>query len=184
MDEKKGTLLAAYLAVKNRNKDAVVLYQIGGFCQMFYHDALLASRELDIRLLSRAMGGGERAPMCGVPAATVRDYAQKLAGRGFRVVLCAQIREESGACRREITEEVQPEGEPHDLTQEWDAYFKEPPPLPPSPAPTRRGRNRGLMEQLAALDVSRITPMQALETLCTWKERYCGAGDDGLREDL
>ena len=184
MEGKKETLLSAYLSIKNENKDAVVFYQIGGFYQMFYHDALLASRELGIRLLSRAMGGGERAPMCGVPAATVRDYAQKLAGRGFRVVLCAQVREESGACRREITEKVQPEGKPHDLTQDWDAYFKEPPPLPPAPAPAKRGRDKGLMEQLAALDVSRITPMQALEILCAWKERYCGAGDDGLREDM
>lgn len=184
MDGKKGTLLAAYLAVKNENKDAVVLYQIGGFYQMFYHDALLASRELGIRLLSRAMGGGERAPMCGVPAATVRDYARKLAAQGCRVVLCAQVREESGVCRRAVTEEFQPEGEFHDLTPEWDAYFKEPPPLPPTPSPAKRGKDKGLVEQLAALDVSRITPMQALETLCAWKERYCGAGNDGLRENL
>lgn len=183
MDRKKETLLSAYLSIKNENKDAVVMYQIGGFYQMFYHDALLASRELDIRLLTRAMGSGERAHMCGVPAAAVRYYARRLADRGFRVVLCDQIREESGACRREVTEEVQPEGEAHDLTGEWDAYFKEPPSLPHAPTPVRRSRNGELIEQLAALDVSRITPMQALETLCAWKKRYCGTGDDGLREE-
>lgn len=177
MEEKKETLLSAYLAIKNENKDAVVMYQVGGFYQMFYHDALLASKELEIRLLTRAMGGGERAHMCGVPAAAVRDYARKLADRGYRVVLCAQVREDPGVCRREVTEEFLPEGERRDLTQEWDACFKEPPPLPPAPAPAKRGKDGGLMKQLAALDISRITPMQALETLCAWKDRYCGAGD-------
>ncbi len=179
MEEKRETLLSAYLAIKNENKDAVVMYQVGGFYQMFYHDALLASRELNIRLLSRAMGGGERAHMCGVPAAAVRDHAQRLAERGFRVVLCAQLREEGGACRREVTEVFQPEGEPHDLTQEWDDYFQAPPPLPVV-VPKERREDGGLLKRLTMLDVSRMTPMQALETLYAWKELYCGVNNDGL----
>ncbi len=177
MNEAKGSLLTAYLAAKEDFRDAVVLYQVGGFYQAFYNDALLLNRELGVRLLSRAMGGGERAPMCGVPASSAREHAQKLADRGFRVALYSQFREENGGCRRELTAVVSPEGQAQDLAAAWDAYFRAPPEVPaPKPRTKRGGESAGLQEQLMELNLSQTTPMRALEILQDWQER-CARGE-------
>lgn len=175
--EAKGALLSAYMAAKESFRDAIVLYQVGGFYQAYYNDALLLNRELGVRLLSRAMGGGERAPMCGVPASSVQEHAQKLSDRGYRVALYSQFREENGGCRRELTAVVTPEGEAQDLTAAWDAYFQDLPKIPaPKPKAAGSGGAAGLLEQLMELNLSQTTPMRALEILQDWQGRY-GRGE-------
>ncbi len=176
MKDAKGSLLTAYLAAKENFRDAVVLYQVGGFYQAFYNDALVLNRELGVRLLSRAMGGGVRAPMCGVPAAYAGEHAQKLADRGYRVALFAQLREEDGGCRRELSQVVSPQGEAKDLTAAWDEYFRNPPKIP---APKRRNEEaefRKFLEQLITLNLAQITPMKAMEILRDWQGR-CTRGE-------
>lgn len=184
--EGKETLLSSYLAIKNEHKDAVVMYQVGGFFDLFYHDAWLAHEELGLRLLSRAMGGGKRAHMCGVPAASAKDHAHALADKGYRVILCPQQKGETGACSRGIGETVEPEGEARDLTGEWDAFLNDPPELPepsasqsktkpkqtPQTHDAQPGSGDELLEKLRALDIARMTPMDALVTLHSWREQY------------
>lgn len=175
MEKEKKSLLSSYLTAKDAHRDSVVMYQVGGFYQMFYHDALLVSRELELKLLSRSMGGGEQAPMCGVPAAAVRQHAQRLADLGYRVALFPQRRTE-GQCHRELAEVIEPTGEVHDLTEEWEGFFKDPPAVP-QPQRHRKRKEEKLLTRLRGLDLTLMTPMQALETLYAWQKAYIKDGN-------
>ena len=71
-------MMRQYMEVKEKYKDCILFYRLGDFYEMFFEDALLASRELEIVLTGRDCGLEERAPMCGVPYHAVEIYASKL----------------------------------------------------------------------------------------------------------
>src|SRR5471030_2601726 len=101
-----------YLDAKQQNRDAILLFRMGDFYEMFYEDALVAARALDITLTSRskdANGGG--IPMCGVPYHAVDGYIAKLVKRGYRVAICEQVedpKKAKGVVKREVTRVVSP----------------------------------------------------------------------------
>ncbi len=101
-----------YLDAKQQNRDAILLFRMGDFYEMFYEDALVAARALDITLTSRskdANGGG--IPMCGVPFHAVDGYIARLVKRGFRVAICDQVedpRKAKGVVKREVVRVVSP----------------------------------------------------------------------------
>src|SRR5256886_8006201 len=101
-----------YLDAKGQYRDAILLFRMGDFYEMFYEDALVASRALDLTLTSRskdANGGG--IPMCGVPFHAVDGYIARLVKRGFRVAICDQVedpRKSKGIVKREIVRVVSP----------------------------------------------------------------------------
>lgn len=74
-------MMRQYMEVKEKYKDCILFYRLGDFYEMFFEDALLASRELEIVLTGRDCGLEERAPMCGVPYHAVEIYASKLLKR-------------------------------------------------------------------------------------------------------
>src|SRR3977135_1878828 len=81
-----------YLDAKQQHRDAILLFRMGDFYEMFYEDALVAARALEITLTSRSKdenGGG--IPMCGVPFHAVDGYIARLVKRGFRVAICEQV---------------------------------------------------------------------------------------------
>jgi len=81
-----------YLDAKQQHRDAIVLFRMGDFYEMFYEDALVAARALELTLTSRskdANGGG--IPMCGVPFHAVDGYIARLVRKGFRVAICDQV---------------------------------------------------------------------------------------------
>ena len=81
-----------YLDAKQQHRDAILLFRMGDFYEMFYEDALLAARTLELTLTSRskdANGGG--IPMCGVPFHAVDGYIARLVKKGFRVAICDQV---------------------------------------------------------------------------------------------
>jgi DNA mismatch repair protein MutS len=101
-----------YLDAKEQHRDAILFFRMGDFYEMFYEDALVASRALDITLTSRAKdanGGG--IPMCGVPFHAVDGYIGRLVKKGFRVAICDQIedpRKAKGLVRRAVVRVVSP----------------------------------------------------------------------------
>ena len=101
-----------YLDAKRQYRDAIVFFRMGDFYEMFYEDALVAARALDLTLTSRSKdAGGAGIPMCGVPFHAVDGYLAKLVGKGFRVAICEQVedpRKAKGLVKREVVRVVSP----------------------------------------------------------------------------
>jgi DNA mismatch repair protein MutS len=101
-----------YLDAKQQHRDAIMLFRMGDFYEIFYEDALVASRVLELTLTSRskdANGGG--VPMCGVPFHAVDGYIARLVKKGFRVAICEQVedpRKAKGIVKREVVRVVSP----------------------------------------------------------------------------
>ena len=94
------------MAIKDDYKDTILMYRLGDFYEMFFDDALLASRELELTLTGRNCGLEERAPMCGVPHHSVDQYIVRLVNNGHKVAVCEQVEdpaEAKGIVKREIT---------------------------------------------------------------------------------
>ena len=104
-------LMVQYLEVKEKNKDTLIFFRVGDFYEMFFDDAKLVSKELELTLTGKECGLEERAPMCGVPYHSVEGYIAKLVERGYKVAICEQTEEPSqakGLVRREIIRVVTP----------------------------------------------------------------------------
>jgi DNA mismatch repair protein MutS len=101
-----------YLDAKDQHRDSIVLFRMGDFYEMFYEDALVAARALDLTLTSRskdASGGG--IPMCGVPHHAIDTYIARLVKKGFRVAICDQVedpKKAKGLVKREVVRVVSP----------------------------------------------------------------------------
>ena len=90
IEETATPLMAQYLAVKAQHKDCLVFFRLGDFYELFFEDAVRASKALDIALTRRGQMNGEDVPMCGVPAHSYETYLSKLIRHGFRVAICEQ----------------------------------------------------------------------------------------------
>lgn len=104
-------MLRQYLEIKEKHRDAILLYRIGDFYEMFYEDAITASQELDIVLTSRNKNDPNPVPLCGVPYHSVQPYIEKLVARGHRVAICDQVedpKEAKGVVRREVSRVITP----------------------------------------------------------------------------
>src|SRR5918994_809465 len=101
-----------YLDAKRQHRDAIVFFRMGDFYEMFYEDALVAARALDLTLTSRSKdGNGSAIPMCGVPFHAVDGYLAKLVSKGFRVAICEQVedpKKAKGLVKREVVRVVSP----------------------------------------------------------------------------
>lgn len=99
-------MMQQYMAIKDEYKDAILMYRLGDFYEMFFDDAILVSRELELTLTGRNCGLEERAPMCGVPFHSIDQYIVRLVNNGHKVAICEQVEdpaEAKGLVRREIT---------------------------------------------------------------------------------
>ena len=104
-------MMQQYMAIKEQYKDCILFYRLGDFYEMFYDDALTASRELEITLTGKNCGQEERAPMCGVPYHAVDVYLNKLVAKGYKVAICEQAEEPKqakGIVKREVIRIVTP----------------------------------------------------------------------------
>ena len=107
--DKLSPMMVQYLATKEQYKDCILFYRLGDFYEMFYDDAVLASKELDLTLTGKDCGTCERAPMCGIPYHAYESYAQKLIEKGYKVAICEQM-EEPGKklVRRDVVRIITP----------------------------------------------------------------------------
>jgi DNA mismatch repair protein MutS len=104
-------MMRQYQDLKARYPGALLMFRLGDFYELFFDDAKVAARELDIVLTSREVGKGRRVPMCGVPHHALAGYLARLVERGHRVAICDQVedpRQASGLVRRQVTRVVTP----------------------------------------------------------------------------
>ena len=104
-------MMQQYLETKEENKDCILFYRLGDFYEMFFDDALVASKELEITLTGKACGLEERAPMCGVPFHSAESYINKLVSKGYKVAICEQMEDAKfakGLVKREVVRIVTP----------------------------------------------------------------------------
>ncbi len=87
---KLSPMMTQFLATKEQYKDCILFYRLGDFYEMFYEDAVVASKELDLTLTGKDCGVDERAPMCGIPHHAYEGYVQKLIEKGYKVAICEQ----------------------------------------------------------------------------------------------
>jgi DNA mismatch repair protein MutS len=111
MDEFSTPLMRQYGAIKERHPNALLLFRLGDFYELFFEDAVVAAKELQITLTSRNKEKGAAVPMCGVPYHAAEGYIAKLIRRGFRVAICDQMEDPRFAqklVKREVTRVVTP----------------------------------------------------------------------------
>ncbi len=104
-------MMEQYLSVKATASDALLFFRLGDFYEMFFEDAITASRELEITLTGRGAGQEERIPMCGVPHHAAEGYIARLIDKGYKVAVCEQVEDPAsakGVVRREIVRIVTP----------------------------------------------------------------------------
>ena len=104
-------MMQQYMEVKQKYPDTIVFYRLGDFYEMFFDDALVASRELELTLTGRGCGLEERAPMCGVPYHAADNYIARLIAGGHKVAICEQMEDPTlakGLVRREVIRVVTP----------------------------------------------------------------------------
>ena len=104
-------MMQKYMETKEQYKDCILFYRLGDFYEMFFDDALVASKELEITLTGKSCGLEERAPMCGIPYHAVEGYLSKLVNRGYKVAICEQVEDPKlakGLVKREVIRVVTP----------------------------------------------------------------------------
>ena len=111
MTEPSTPLMRQYAAIKKEHPSALLFFRLGDFYELFFDDAVLAAKELQITLTSRNKEKGIAIPMCGVPHHAAEGYISKLIRKGFKVAICEQVEDPRVAkklVRREVTRVVTP----------------------------------------------------------------------------
>ena len=104
-------MMKQYFEIKEQNKDCILFYRLGDFYEMFYEDAKIASKELELTLTGRDCGQAERAPMCGVPFHSCEGYIARLVAKGYKVAICEQTEDPKtakGLVKRNIIRVITP----------------------------------------------------------------------------
>ena len=108
---KLSPMMEQYLEIKSNYNDCILFFRLGDFYEMFFEDARLASKELELTLTGKNCGQEERAPMCGVPFHSAESYIAKLVEKGYKVAICEQMEDPSaakGIVKREVIQIVTP----------------------------------------------------------------------------
>ena len=104
-------MMKQYFEIKKQHPDEILFFRLGDFYEMFFDDAKLASKELELTLTGRDCGQEERAPMCGVPYHSCEAYIARLIAKGYKVAICEQMEDPSaakGIVKRDIVRVVTP----------------------------------------------------------------------------
>ena len=99
-------MMREYLKTKSEYEDVILFYRLGDFYELFYDDALLCSKILELTLTSKACGLEEKAPMCGIPAKACDTYLKRLLSMGYKVGICEQLTEPTGKSNEIVQREV------------------------------------------------------------------------------
>ena len=104
-------MMQHYLDTKNKYKDSILFYRLGDFYEMFFEDAIIVSKELELTLTGKDCGREERAPMCGIPFHAAENYIAKLISKGYKVAICEQLEDPKlakGIVKRDVIRVVTP----------------------------------------------------------------------------
>lgn len=119
-------MMQHYLSVKKQYPDALVFYRIGDFYEMFFEDAKIASKELDLILTGKSAGVENKAPMCGVPHHAVQSYLQRLVSRGYKIAIVEQMqdpKEAVGLVERDVIRVITPGTVMDEITDEKASVY-------------------------------------------------------------
>ncbi len=109
--EKYSPMITQYLKIKEQNQDTLILFRLGDFYELFFEDAKVASKELQLTLTGKSGGTEERVPMCGVPHHAIKQYVAKLISRGYKVGIVEQLEDPAttkGLVQRDIVQIITP----------------------------------------------------------------------------
>lgn len=126
MQEKYTPMMEQYLSVKAQYQDTLLFYRIGDFYELFFDDAKIASRELDLVLTGKNAGVAEKVPMCGVPHHAASSYVQRLVQRGYKVAIVEQMEDPSkavGIVKRDIVRIITPGTVMDDISDEKNSVY-------------------------------------------------------------
>ena len=104
-------MMQQYFEIKEQHKDQILFFRLGDFYEMFFDDAVTASRELELVLTGRDCGQEERAPMCGVPFHSCESYIARLVAKGYKVAICEQMEDPAtakGLVKRDVVRIITP----------------------------------------------------------------------------
>ena len=104
-------MMKQYFQIKEKNPDTLLFFRLGDFYEMFFDDAKLASKELELTLTGRDCGQEERAPMCGVPFHSCETYIARLVAKGYKVAICEQMEDPAlakGLVKRDVIRVITP----------------------------------------------------------------------------
>ncbi|MBO7254120.1 MAG: DNA mismatch repair protein MutS, partial [Clostridia bacterium] len=104
-------MITQYNEIKEGYKDCILMFRLGDFYEMFFDDAEIASRELELALTGRNCGDNERAPMCGVPYHSAESYITRLISKGYKVAICEQLEDPKatkGIVKRDVVRVITP----------------------------------------------------------------------------
>ncbi len=104
-EQKYSPMIEQYLQIKEQNKDSILFFRLGDFYEMFFEDANIASRELELTLTGKECGMPERAPMCGVPYHSAETYIARLIAKGYKVAICEQT-EDAGKGKKLVHRDI------------------------------------------------------------------------------
>jgi DNA mismatch repair protein MutS len=119
-------MMQHYLSVKEQYPDALVFYRIGDFYEMFFEDAKIASKELDLILTGKSAGVEDKVPMCGVPHHAVQSYLQRLVSRGYKIAIVEQMqdpKEAVGLVERDVIRVITPGTVMDEITDEKASVY-------------------------------------------------------------
>ena len=88
---KLSPMMAQYMSIKDNYEDTIIFFRLGDFYEMFFDDAIIASRELELTLTGKQAGLEERVPMCGIPHHAYATYVDQLIEKGYKVAICEQL---------------------------------------------------------------------------------------------
>ena len=111
MAQQLSPMMKQYLEIKERHKDQILFFRLGDFYEMFFDDAIIASRELELQLTGKNCGLEERAKMCGVPYHSCEAYIARLIEKGYKVAICEQVEDPAkakGIVKRDVVRVVTP----------------------------------------------------------------------------
>ncbi len=111
MAQQLSPMMKQYLEIKERHKDQILFFRLGDFYEMFFDDAVIASRELELQLTGKNCGLEERAKMCGVPYHSCESYIARLIEKGYKVAICEQVEDPAkakGIVKRDVVRVVTP----------------------------------------------------------------------------
>ena len=110
-NQKYTPMMEQYLEIKNDYKDFIVFFRLGDFYEMFFDDAYVASKELELALTGKDAGAEERVPMCGIPFHAASSYIEKMVSRGYKIAVVEQIedpKEAVGIVKRGVVKIITP----------------------------------------------------------------------------
>lgn len=126
MAEMYTPMMMQYLKTKENYQDTILFYRIGDFYEMFFEDAKIASKELDLVLTGKNAGAAEKVPMCGVPHHAASGYVQKLVSRGYKVGIVEQVqdpKEAVGLVERDVIRVITPGTVMEEITDEKASVY-------------------------------------------------------------